>query len=130
MGGWTRWIFVALLVGQVLLTFFPHALFTRSAPVIPLVWLVFVGELAIAALVQLYRYRRVSSPRDRQQTKWVVFGFACSTTVGVLVTVPPLIFPALASPSSLYPLVYNQVGFLLMLTLPFSFGFAMLYSRL
>jgi len=127
---WTRWIFVVLLVGQVPLTFFPHASFTRSAPVIPLVWLVFVGELAIVALVQLYRYRRVSSPRERQQTKWVVFGFAVSTTVGILVTVPTLIFPVLASPGSLYPLAYNQVGFLLTLSLPFSFGFAMLHSRL
>jgi hypothetical protein len=127
---WTRWIFVVLLVGQVLLTFFPHASFTRSAPVIPLVWLVYLGELAIAAFVQLYRYHRVSGPRERQQTKWVVFGFAFSTTVGILVTVPPLIFPVLASPGSLYPLVYNQVGFLLTLSLPFSFGFAMLHSRL
>src|SRR5215472_1310500 len=41
---WTRWIFVVLLVGQVLLTFFPHTSFSRAAPVIPLVWLVFVGE--------------------------------------------------------------------------------------
>ena len=126
----TRWIFIVLLVGQVLLTFFPQASFTRSAPVIPLVWLVFLCELAIAALVQLYRYRRVSRPRERQQTKWVVFGFACSTTVGILVTVPPLMFPVLASPGSLYPLAYNQVGFLLTLSLPFSFGFAMLHSRL
>jgi hypothetical protein len=126
----TRWIFIVLLVGQVLLIFFPQASFTRSAPVIPLVWLVFLCELAIVALVQLYRYRRVSRPRERQQTKWVVFGFACSATVGILVTVPPLMFPVLASPDSLYPLAYNQVGFLLTLSLPFSFGFAMLHSRL
>ena len=31
--------------------------------------------LLTAVAAQIYRYRRVSTPRERQQTKWVVFGF-------------------------------------------------------
>jgi len=59
-------------------------------------------ELATIAIVQLYRYRRVSSPLQRQQTKWVVLGIAASITVVVGGSVPFLIFPALAEPGSLY----------------------------
>jgi hypothetical protein len=127
---WTRWILVVFLVGQIPLTFFPVAPLIPSTPVSQPGWLVFLGEFAILALIQLYRYRRVSSPLQRQQTKWVVFGMAMPITVYVSVTVPYLIFPVLASPGSLYPLVYNQVGILLPLFLPLSFGFAMLRSRL
>jgi hypothetical protein len=127
---WTRWILVVFLVGQIPLTFFPVAPLIPSTPVSQPGWLVFLGEFAILALIQLYRYRRVSSPLQRQQTKWVVFGMAMPITVYVSVTVPYLIFPVLAEPGSLYPLVYNQVGILLPLFLPLSFGFAMLRSRL
>ncbi len=73
-------------------------------------WLVSLGEMATLALVQLYRYQRVSSPRERQQTKWVVFGLAVPITVAVSVSVPYLIFPAFTEPGSLYPLAYNQVS--------------------
>ncbi len=45
-------------------------------------------------------------------------------------TVLSLIFPVAASPGSLYPLAYNQLGILLALFVPLSFGFAMLRSRL
>ena len=36
--------------------------------------LVWLGALICLILAQLYRYRYVSSPEQRQQTKWVVLG--------------------------------------------------------
>jgi divalent metal cation (Fe/Co/Zn/Cd) transporter len=89
---------------------------------------------AILAVVQLYRYRRVSSPIERQQTKWVVFGIAVPTTVFVGGSVLYLIFPALAEPSSPYGAPYQlalaAVNTCLPLFIPLSFGFAMLRYRL
>ncbi len=47
-------------------------------------WPPFVLAAVITALIgtclfaQVYRYRRVSGPQERQQTKWVVFGIAVS----------------------------------------------------
>jgi hypothetical protein len=38
--------------------------------------------LALGGLCQWYRYRRVSGPVERQQTKWVAVGLAC-VTVGI-----------------------------------------------
>ena len=45
------------------------------------VFLAFVVSLVYSVV---YRYRRVSSPTQRQQTKWVVFGI----TLGIAGTFP------------------------------------------
>jgi len=126
---WMRWTLVVVLAVQVPFTFFPNAPFMLNTSFFQLGWLVFLSELAIVALVQLYRYRRVSSPLERQQTKWVVFGLAVPTAVNVLVDVLALLFPVAIEHNALALLAYNEVGFLLLL-IPLSFGFAMLRSRL
>ncbi|HAE83322.1 MAG TPA: hypothetical protein DCK85_08025, partial [Ktedonobacter sp.] len=96
----------------------------------PLNAVAWFGCWILLTLAQLYRYFRVSNTLERQQTKWVVFGLAVPVTVDALVTVPYLIFPVLASRSSLYLLAHNVVFPFLPLFLPLSFGFAMLRSRL
>jgi hypothetical protein len=126
---WTGWILVVFLVGQVAV-FFPDVSLIPNTSFSRLGWLVALSELATVVLVQLYRYRRVSSPRERQQTKWVVFGIAVPITVIVLMNILYLIFPVLSSPGSLYPLAFNVVGTCWPLLFPLSFGVAMLRSRL
>src|SRR5258708_521714 len=95
---WTRWTFVVFLVGQIPSTFFPGAPFMLNTNASLVGFLMLVGEAAILAVVQLYRYRRVSSPLQRQQTKWVVFGMALPIAVFVSGGFLPLIFPPLAPP--------------------------------
>jgi len=126
---WMGWIIIVLLTLQVPFTFFPP-LVTLQISAVSLGFLVGIGSLAILVVVQLYRYRRVSSPLERQQTKWVVFGFAVPITFMVIGIVPYLIFPVLAVPGSLYLLAYAAVQAILLLLIPLSFGFAMLRSRL
>ncbi len=131
---WSRWTAAVSLVGQIPYIFFSNASFTLNTHALGIGYLVLLGEVAILAAAQLYRYRRVSSPLERQQTKWVVFGLAVPTTVSVGGTVLYLIFPALADPSSpygsLYQLAYTVVNTCLTLLFPLSFGFAMLRARL
>jgi len=124
-----RWIIIVLLTLQVPFTFFP-ALATLHISAVSLGFLVGIGSLAIVVVVQWYRYRRVSSPLERQQTKWVVFGFAVPITSMVIGVAPYLMFPVLAVPGSLYLPAYAAVQAILLLLLPLSFGFAMLRSRL
>ena len=81
-------------------------------------------------IAQLYRYRRVSSLLQRQQTKWVVYGFAVPIMAYVLGIVPYLMFSVLAEPGSLYLPTFLVVQDFLFLFIPLSFGFAMLRSRL
>lgn len=76
--------------------------------------------------MQVYRYRRASSPAQRQQTRWVIFGLT-----GALVLLMVGFFSgALFPPLSLYQLltnVFSAVGFLL---IPLSISIAILRSRL
>jgi hypothetical protein len=131
---WTRWTLAVFLVGQVPSIFFPTAAFTQNTVAAGLAYFLLLGEVALLVVVQFYRYRRVSSPLERQQTKWVVFGLAVPIIVFVGGTVLYLIFPALAeaqSPSGAsYQLALNVISIGLVLFIPLSFGFAMLRSRL
>jgi hypothetical protein len=87
---WTRWLAVVWLLQRV------FNLFTDSLPA-PTLWLQLLVALIFLALLisfvfaQVYRYRRVSSPVERQQTKWVVFGVAAAL-VGICAMLAPYFF--------------------------------------
>jgi hypothetical protein len=89
-----------------------------------------LAELALVAGVQLYRYHWVSTPLERQQTKWVVVGFAIPIAVSAGMTALALGVPALAASSVAFVLAYNESAFLLSFCLPLAFGFAVLRYRL
>jgi hypothetical protein len=129
---WMRWSLIVLLAGLVPLAFL--APLTLTTPLGWLVVLMFLGELATLVIVQVHRYRRVSSPLERQQTKWVVFGLALFITLGFGGEVPALIFTSLADPAlpsgSLYQLAVGTIISCLGLLIPLSFGFAILRYRL
>ncbi len=90
------------------------------------------GLIPYAAIIfsQIYRYRRVSTAAERQQTKWVVFGILI--VVSGFIVLGPLfsaVFPAVSSPDSPYSL-FQLIYPCLTLLLPLSIGFAILRSRL
>lgn len=65
-----RWTW--LLVGLWITNFFAHAL--NPPPIVTIVSAVITyGSVAV---VQVYRYRRVYGPTERQQTKWLVYALA------------------------------------------------------
>src|SRR5258707_5256731 len=81
--------------------------------------------------VQIYRYRRISTPVQRQQTKWVLFSLICCVLVLVLQALAVALFPALNSPDSLYPLVsVSLIPSLSFLCIPVGITIAILRSRL
>src|SRR5713226_9704987 len=92
---WMRWTPVILLAGLVPAVFVAPLKPNTLVELLP--YLMVIGELVTVVLVQLYRYRRVSSPLERQQTKWVVFGIAVPATVDIIVSVSYLLFPVLSS---------------------------------
>jgi hypothetical protein len=100
-------------------------------------WLYFIWGfgypvLYLSALgTQIYRYRRVSNGRQRQQTKWVILGFAVALGANILYwIVLPLALPPWLSPQSLhavnllYPLVAYPLYELATVALPVSFAIA------
>jgi hypothetical protein len=90
---------------------------------------VFLGFVVSLVWSQVYRYRRVSTPAQRLQTRWVVFG----TTLAIAGTFPfraPLDFH-LVDGDTPFVLLLLEVGFTLsFLLLPLSIGVAMVRSRL
>jgi len=82
---------------------------------------------------QLYRYRRVSNPLQRQQTKWVVFGFSAIFTGLLLIVLPIILIPSLRSPGTAQT-IYSlfEVPFIIfaILLLPLSIGISILRYHL
>ena len=71
-----------------------------------LVPLLFAGTGVFA---QIYRFTEVSSPMQRQQTKWAVFGLTLAV-LGPVVYVLPIVVPSL-SQSDAPSILYRRVGF-------------------
>ena len=87
-----------------------------------------LGLVLSPAIAQVYRYFRVSTPNEREQTKWVVFGVTVAMLlIAGLAVVGGLYEPeAVAAWGLVYHLVYYGGGMLIPLAL---FG-AILLSRL
>ena len=125
---WTRWLAVAFPAFQVSGVLFP-AFFSRSPALEMVSFLVFLGIVVSLVWSQVYSYHRFSSPAQRRQTKWVVFG----TTLGVAGTFPfqlPVDLSMVGGDTPL-ALLLLRTGFALsFLLVPFSISVAVLRSHL
>ncbi len=125
---WTHW----LILGYVGIEFWRiFILLSDTSPdlnryplPILLFWLVVTLSLGIA---QVHRYRRVSNPIQRQQTKWIVFSLLLSIVVGFGLEFPTLILPSL---KILYGVFATTLTTIVVLLIPLSVGFAILRYRL
>ena len=115
---WTRWL---LLCGVV------AALLSFMSNVSNLVFYAVLGMILIA---QVYRYRTASSPLQRQQGKWFIFGGIVVVIIIVGLIVPQYIFPSFGQAGSFYLLVNIPIGIVISLYLPLCIGLAILRYRL
>jgi hypothetical protein len=125
---WTRWLAVALIAHDLPDVLYPD-LYSQSLALERISFWVFVGGVVSQVWSQVYRYRRVSSPAQRRQTKWVVFG----TTLGVAGTFPfqvPVDLSLVGGDTPL-ALLLLRTGFALsFLLVPISISVAVLRSHL
>ncbi len=123
--GFTRW----LALGWIAISLVPWHWWL--SPLYTLVRIAFYCSLAFALL---YRYRRMSTPVQRQQIKWVVFAMTILigevSAANLVVTVLPSYFPVPALSTQLHHLVSAIAIYLLPILFPLSFGFALLRYRL
>ncbi len=125
---WVRWLIPAFLLNNFLYQFFTdwYAHFPGWASFLGL--LDFVGSLLLLVLAQIYRYWRVSTPVQRQQTKWILF----SLTIGIVSMLGWILlenfFPSLNG--SLYDPVNAYLNDLGSLLFPISFAIAIMCYRL
>ncbi len=89
-----------------------------------------VSAFSVLAFAQIYRYRKVSSREQRQQTKWFVLGFTGVALVEMVHRLLPLIFPLLAQQNTLYAFISGTISGFSFLLIPLTIGFAILRYRL
>ncbi len=92
--------------------------------------LVWLAEIILLVIALLYRYHYASSPLQRQQTKWVIFGTCVAGIIVVGLRIPTLIFPSLWQAGSFYRLITGPAYIVVVLIVPISFGVAILRFRL
>ena len=90
---WTRWFALLALAYWLVNVFFPALVPGAQGSLILVFWLV-------AVVAQIYRYQRVSTPVEREQTKWVAVGFVVAFLIVGVPTALQLVLPAFAE--SLY----------------------------
>ena len=129
---WTRWLAVAFCTFQVtdllIENLFPE-LYSRLPALEMVAFLVFVGIVVSLVWSQTYSYRRFSSPVQRRQTKWVVFG----TTLAVAGTFPfqvPVDLSLVDGDTPLRLLLLRTGFSLSFLLVPLSISVAVLRSHL
>jgi hypothetical protein len=121
---WTRWAAVAAAVFFVPDIFFPDS---ALAGLLGFVFYVFLASLVVA---QVYRYRRISTPEQRRQTKWVVFGFAAALVGFTAVLLLANLSPAIRGAGPVGLMVGSTLIYGFLILIPLSIGVAILRSRL
>jgi hypothetical protein len=122
---WTCWLLVVWIAYWGYTNLLLGSILTGSGLIDQLI---FFGFLASVVAIQVYRYRRVSTSLQRQQTKWVVYGLSLGL-VGLLFLI------TVGSELSLHVgivayLVGDGLIYLFLLLIPLSIGIAILRSRL
>jgi hypothetical protein len=125
---WTRWSVLVFVLYEVWYVFQPSAYLGQLAGVSALVFAALI--LGMVGL-QVYRYRRVSTFRERQQTKWVVFGLVVALGgFALFLIIGSLFLPAEVGNSPLAGLILTTVVYGFLLLIPISIAIAILRSQL
>ena len=129
---WTRWPAAAWMLSTAVVTFFSDSPLSdeRAPPWFVLLQIVmFPGSMLFA---QIYRYRRVSSRVQRQQTRWVMYSLLLALAgfigTGMLGQIAGIDQPGV--PAALYALGSSVTYGLAFMLVPISIGIAILRSRL
>lgn len=130
---WTIWmllISVAYLLGTYLVPALAGSALRWPEPISPIVF----TPILMGAAVQIYRYRRWSTDRQREQTKWIVYGMAA-----VAVGLPcyrwlvPAFRPEVLQPG-LDRLIYDMVGiplvYVTLILFPVTIAISIFWHRL
>ncbi len=124
---WTRLLAIVIVVVALYDLLFPSSQIRAGLGSIVTITL-FIICLVVGLLAQVYRYRRVSGPTQRQQTKWIVFSLFI-VVLGMIVWLYTIeIFPPSPGPARLYLNLFG-VGVIFVSFLPFPLSFTIAIMR-
>ncbi len=132
-----RWmgLILLLVIINALLNNFPSptSAFDTNWPA----WLNLLVNLVIFGAIiysQIYRYRRISTPVQRQQTKWIVLGVTAAIGFYIGLLVIYFLIPSLQNPNSLGEVIGSKISVIILpvvfFLIPLSIGIAILRYRL
>ena len=127
---WSRWCVLAAAVGMLIVT---APAIARGQPAVASGQTIGSGLLLIGIAGQVYRYLRVSTLTERQQTKWVVFGLLAGIALIVVSRLVYLVVHAVAPAVVKSQVTGNLAGsvFILAVTfIPVCIGLAVLRTHL
>ena len=131
---WTCWAAFGFAILFVLITLFPGPFSNTSIWVNLLFISLPIVALGSVVYAQVYRYRRVSTPVERQQTKWIVYGTSVALLgfllIGYLLSAFVRVFFSMQSLGLLPSVILITSIYLLLLLIPISIAFAILRYRL
>jgi hypothetical protein len=127
---WTFWLAIVLVTVMVPIALFPGPPFDmKKWP--PLAFALFLLCWVLPGVTaQVYRYRHVSGPMQRQQTKWVVFGLTAALTGWAGVIILLAIVPSLQPGSVAADFIGATATAGFVLLIPLSLTIAMLWHHL
>jgi len=125
---WTRWLALLALAYWLANVFVPKLFLGPQGNLLLVFWLV-------AGATQIYRYRRVSSAIEREQSKWIVFGFVLAFLIVGLPQLIHLLLPDLAnainpSRSIVAGLILSNTWVVAVLLIPVVIAIAVLRTHL
>jgi len=132
---WTRWVTVAIVV-YIISAMQPEGSLLHLNTLSPFLNMalpfVFFG---VSVYAQVHRFRRVSTPSQRQQTKWLVYGLLFSSTLIFVVSyLLPALVPVLRPPNvpavALGYEMFSHLVFMSLIVVPLAIGFSILRYRL
>ena len=129
---WTGLILLFFIILIFLSTFpSPSSPFTEYWPAWLSTLLVYLIPLGAIIFSQIYRYRRVSTPLQRQQTKWIVLGVTVVLGLVIAFLVITVLSPTSVNSNDLGgQIVANIIFPIAVFLVPLSIGFSILRYRL
>lgn len=130
---WSKWLILVTILITAPMMILSKAVSEGNFPT----WGIGITVIIMVLLVvgfygQIYRYRNISSARERLQTKWVVYGLGLWIGV-ILISTGPYYYQAtlpLDSPAPLWLSFTSILWWISLMIIPVSFGLALLRHKL
>jgi signal transduction histidine kinase len=132
---WMRWVVLSTLPWILVLFWMPSyspAAYEEQPILYVLMVVWYVSFYVLGIYAQVHRFRRVSTPSERQQTKWVIYGFALWFAY-ILISTGPFFYSTSLPSGSPEPwwLPLSELGWFLSLAIvPVSLTIAITRNRL
>jgi hypothetical protein len=127
---WTRWLVLLVVIILLGSAFLPNTLLNTDNWPDPFRTVVQFGVFVTALFAQVYRYFWISTPVQRQQTKWIVFGIMATIIYFIALQIFSTLNPALTEANSLGVLFAEASYLLALIIVPLSIAFSILRYRL